>query len=325
VGGTPNPAPNPYIYQVTGAVNIPMQVSPIINAPVPGVYNIRIFDKNNCFVDTSITVLAPPPPVYTVNQTNVLCYGSNTGAINFNVTNANGFTLEYSIDGINFFPTPNFPNLIANTYTIIVRYTLGTAICLTTPVTIIIMQPAAALTASAVVITPVGCQRDPRDPRGEIGIINPQGGTGVYTYSFDGVTFSSVPVGSANTLVMPGTYTLYIKDSNGCVFPMSVTLDPAGAPLTIASSTVYDCSGNATITVNVTNNSGNLAYTYLLDGVPNTPPTSNVFTIAAANITCDPGQWPNSSHTVTVNYEVANDITGMPCVRKTDFPIKINC
>ncbi|MEB3378679.1 T9SS type B sorting domain-containing protein [Flavobacterium psychrophilum] len=327
VGGTPNPAPNPYIYQVTGAVNIPMQVSPIINAPVPGVYNIRIFDKNNCFVDTSITVLAPPPPVYTVNQTNVLCYGSNTGAINFNVTNANGFTLEYSIDGINFFPTPNFPNLIANTYTIIVRYTLGTAICLTTPVTIIIMQPAAALTASAVVITPVGCQRDPRDPRGEIGIINPQGGTGVYTYSFDGVTFFSIPVGQGqpNTLVMPGTYTLYIKDSNGCVFPMSVTLDPAGAPPAIAASTVYDCSGNATITVNVTNNSGNLAYTYLLDGVPNTPPTSNVFTIAAANITCDPGQWPNSSHTVTVNYEVANDITGMPCVRKTDFPIKIYC
>ncbi|ENA1793392.1 T9SS type B sorting domain-containing protein [Flavobacterium psychrophilum] len=327
VGGTPNPAPNPYIYQVTGAVNIPMQVSPIINAPVPGVYNIRIFDKNNCFVDTSITVLAPPPPVYTVNQTNVLCYGSNTGAINFNVTNANGFTLEYSIDGINFFPTPNFPNLIANTYTIIVRYTLGTAICLTTPVTIIIMQPAAALTASAGVITPVGCMRDPTDPRGEIGIINPQGGTGVYTYSFDGVTFFSIPVGQGqpNTLVMPGTYTLYIKDSNGCVFPMSVTLDPAGAPPAIESSTVYDCRGNATITVNVINNPDNIPFTYLLDGVPNTPPTSNVFTIAAANITCDPNWSSYSSHTVTVNYEVANDITGMPCVRKTDFPIKIKC
>ncbi|HGE5774245.1 TPA: T9SS type B sorting domain-containing protein [Flavobacterium psychrophilum] len=325
VGGTPNPAPNPYIYQVTGAVNIPMQVSPIINAPVPGVYNIRIFDKNNCFVDTSITVLAPPPPVYTVNQTNVLCYGSNTGAINFNVTNANGFALEYSIDGINFFPTPNFPNLIAGTYTIIVRYTLGTAICLTTPVTIIIMQPAAALTASAVVIYPVGCLRDPRDPRGQIGIINPQGGTGVYTYSFDGVTFFSGHINSATTLVMPGTYTLYIKDSNGCVFPMSITLDPVGAPPAIESSTVYDCRGNATITVNVINNPDNIPFTYLLDGVPNTPPTSNVFTIAAANITCDPGQWLYSSHTVTVNYEVTNNTTGIPCVIKTDFPIKIKC
>ncbi|HHT8814630.1 TPA: T9SS type B sorting domain-containing protein [Flavobacterium psychrophilum] len=344
VGGTPNPAPNPYIYQVTGAVNIPMQVSPIINAPVPGVYNIRIFDKNNCFVDTSITVLAPPPPVYTVNQTNVLCYGSNTGAINFNVTNANGFTLEYSIDGINFFPTPNFPNLIANTYTIIVRYTLGTAICLTTPVTIIIMQPAAALTADAVLL------EQPCGPsvKGKVSIINPQGGTGVYTYSFDGgVTYT----GLNEAYLLPGSYMVYIKDSNGCVFAMLVSAEEHsydGEVRFSVNSVILGCSGNTEITVDTiipdqpfvgtsedneiatnkiiatdqdqkkssTLRNGLVAFTYLLDGVPNTPPTSNVFTIAAAN--CGP-------HVVTVIYQDIVPTPTIPCVKTVNFPINIEC
>ncbi|ENA1750880.1 T9SS type B sorting domain-containing protein [Flavobacterium psychrophilum] len=344
VGGTPNPAPNPYIYQVTGAVNIPMQVSPIINAPVPGVYNIRIFDKNNCFVDTSITVLAPPPPVYTVNQTNVLCYGSNTGAINFNVTNANGFALEYSIDGINFFPTPNFPNLIAGTYTIIVRYTLGTAICLTTPVTIIIMQPAAALTADVVLLE----QPCPPSGRGKVSIINPQGGTGVYTYSFDGgVTYT----GLNEAYLLEGYYTVYIKDSNGCVFAMLVHVQEhsyIGEIQLSVNSVILGCSGNTEITVDTiipdqpfvgtsedneiatnkiiatdqdqkkssTLRNGLVAFTYLLDGVPNTPPTSNVFTIAAAN--CGP-------HVVTVNYQDILPTPIIACVKTVNFPIIIEC
>ncbi|SNA84107.1 T9SS type B sorting domain-containing protein [Flavobacterium psychrophilum] len=344
VGGTPNPAPNPYIYQVTGAVNIPMQVSPIINAPVPGVYNIRIFDKNNCFVDTSITVLAPPPPVYTVNQTNVLCYGSNTGAINFNVTNANGFALEYSIDGINFFPTPNFPNLIAGTYTIIVRYTLGTAICLTTPVTIIIMQPVAALTADAVLL------EQPCGPsvKGKVSIINPQGGTGVYTYSFDGgVTYT----GLNEAYLLPGSYMVYIKDSNGCVFAMVVHVyehSYYGEVRFSVNSVILGCSGNTEITVDTiipnqpfvgtsedneiatnkiiatdqdqkkssTLRNGLVAFTYLLDGVPNTPPTSNVFTIAAAN--CGP-------HVVTVIYQDIVPTPTIACVKTVNFPINIEC
>ncbi|MFM9988377.1 T9SS type B sorting domain-containing protein [Flavobacterium sp.] len=284
VGGTP-----PYNFNVTGAVTV-TQSSPIISAPVAGTYNIQVVDNNNCTANTSITVALVPPPVYTVTQTNVLCYGSNTGAINFNVTNANGFTLQYSIDGITFFPTPNFPNLVAGTYTIIVRYTLGTAVCLTTPVTITITQPAAALTASAGVSELAGC-----GPLGEgrVRIINPQGGVPAYTYSFDnGATYTGVN----QAYLLPGTYTVYIKDANGCIFPMTVTLDPApAAPTIVVTPPVFACNGNATSTVTVNNNGGSFSYTYLLDGVPNTPPTNNVF----SPVTCGP-------HTVTVNYQATN-------------------
>jgi gliding motility-associated-like protein len=284
VGGTP-----PYNFNVTGAVTV-TQSSPIISAPVAGTYNIQVVDNNNCTANVSITVALVPPPVYTVTQTNVLCYGSNTGAINFNVTNANGFTLQYSIDGITFFPTPNFPNLVAGTYTIIVRYTLGTAVCLTTPVTITITQPAAALTASAGVSELAGC-----GPLGEgrVRIINPQGGVPAYTYSFDnGATYTGVN----QAYLLPGTYTVYIKDANGCIFPMTVTLDPApAAPTIVVTPPVFACNGNATSTVTVNNNGGSFSYTYLLDGVPNTPPTNNVF----SPVTCGP-------HTVTVNYQATN-------------------
>ncbi|WP_238407261.1 hypothetical protein, partial [Flavobacterium psychrophilum] len=70
---------------------------------------------------------------------------------------------------------------------------------------------------------------------------------------------------------------------------MSITLDPPATPPTIAvAPPVFACNGTATTTVNVNNNGGSFAYTYLLDGVLNTPPTSNVFT----PVNCGP-------HTVT--------------------------
>ena len=88
VGGT-----GPFTYFVNSATDF--QGSPIIDVPAPGgVYNIRVVDFNNCeFTLDPITINATPKPVFTVNKTDVLCYGAKSGVITFNVTNANGYTL----------------------------------------------------------------------------------------------------------------------------------------------------------------------------------------------------------------------------------------
>ena len=284
VGGTP-----PYIYQVSTIAGF--QTTPQFEITTAGTYNITVTDFNNCVATTTIVVNQIPPPVFTVSQTNVLCYGNNTGNITFNVTNSNGYTLLFSIDnGVTFTANPVFPNLIAGSYQTVVQYSLGTAICSTIAQPITITEPSTALTASGGVSQLAGC--GPLG-EGEVRITNPQGGIPPYQYSFDnGVTY-----GGANTAFLaPGTYTLYIRDANFCVFPMSVTIDPAPNPPTIVvDSPSFNCNGTATSTVTVNNNGGNFAYTYLLDGVLNTNVPSNIF----LNVPC-------GNHIVKVQYQNLN-------------------
>lgn len=288
VGGTA-----PYIYYVnsTTVFQSTPQIAVTNPLPVGGIYNIVIEDSNNCTATTSIAVAAILPPVYTMSQTDIKCYNDNIGVINFNVTNANGYTLAYSIDnGVTYLSTPTFSNLFAGIYNTIVRYTLGTAVCYGTMQVITITQPSTALTASAGVSELAGC-----GPLGEgkIRITNPQGGTAPYEYSFDNqATWTTVN----DAFMAPGTYTVYIKDANGCIYAMpNIIIDPKPVEPTIdVASPIFNCDGTATSTVTVTNNGGaNYSYQYLLDGVPNTNVPSNIFT----NV-------PSGTHTVSVSYKL---------------------
>lgn len=304
VGGTP-----PYSFVVTGAATF-TQASTVFAVSVPGTYNIQVIDYNNCVANTSITVANIPPPVFTVTSTNILCYGDTTGAINFNVTNANGYTLLYSITGgAPFTASPNFTNLPAGTYSALVQYSLAGSICLTTAQTITITQPGAALTASGGVAA-VACATN--GGNGIVRITNVQGGTPYPGPNFYQYNFGSGWQNLNQANLPPGTYTIYVRDANLCVFPMTVTIDPIPAPPTITvGPPTFTCSGVATSTVTVNNGSSNYAYQYFID-VPLTPPhdpNSNVFT----NVPCGP-------HVVTVNYTLTTPATFSNLLRE-DFGV----
>lgn len=285
VGGTP-----PYYYFVNSTTVF--QSTPIIPVITAGVYNITVVDSNNCTAETSITVDQIAEPVFNVVSTDILCYGDNSGQLSFNLTNANGYTIEYSIDnGITFVSNPTFSNLSAGTYQTIVRYTLGSSICLSTPEDVIVAQPDDAVTASAGVSRLAGC-----GPAGEglLRITNPQGGTFPYEFSFDNqATWTT----TNEAYLLPGTYTLYVRDANGCVFPMTdVTIDPEPvAPTIDIIDPNFNCDGTANSTVTVTNpGTDAFSYTYLLDGVEN-PNTADPTTFL--NVT-------DGSHTVSVTYQL---------------------
>ncbi|MBC7847533.1 MAG: T9SS type B sorting domain-containing protein [Flavobacterium sp.] len=302
VGGTP-----PFIYYVNSTTVFQSTPQIAVTNPLPtgGIYNIVIEDSNNCTVTTSITVAAIPPPVYTMSQTDIKCYNDNTGEINFNVTNANGYTLAYSIDnGITYLPTTTFSNLAAGTYNTIVRYTLGTAVCYGIMQAITIAQPSTALTASAGVSELAGC-----GPSGEgkIRITNPQGGTSPYEYSFDNqATWTTVN----DAYKVPGTYTVYIRDANGCIYAMPniiINQQPI-SPTISASNPVFNCDGSTKSTVTVTTTPNvDYSYVYLLDGVINTNVPSNVF----VNITA-------GNHVISVKY--ISTSAAISCIPQTDFP-----
>lgn len=292
VGGTP-----PYSYFINSTTVF--QTTPVYAVTAPGVYNIQIIDANNCVANTSITVANNPPPAFTVNPTNILCYGSTTGAINFNVTNPNGYTLGYSITGAAPFTTnPNFTNLPAGTYTAVVQYTLSGQTCTTNPQTITITEPGTALTASGGVAA-VACASN--GGNGIVRITNVQGGTpfpgpNPYQYNF-GAGYQN----SNQANLPPGTYTIYVRDANLCEFAMTVTLDPIPPDPTISvGSPVFNCNGTATSTVTVNNGTSNYTYTYSINPplVPAHDPASNVFT----NVPC-------GNSVVTVNYTLVSPPT----------------
>uniref|UniRef100_UPI00142200EE beta strand repeat-containing protein n=1 Tax=Yeosuana marina TaxID=1565536 RepID=UPI00142200EE len=298
VGGTP-----PYNYIINGGS---IETDPVIVVTTPGVYNIIVYDANNCLATTSITIDDNPAPVYTISTTDILCYNDNSGDIQFNVTNANGYTLEYSIDnGITYVSNPVFSNLSPGNYQAIIKYTLGASECFTIPENITINQPDEALTASAGVSELAGC-----GPSGEgkVRITNPQGGTPPYEYSFDN---QATWVTTNESYVLPGTYTLYIRDANGCIYAMpSITLDPEPvAPTINVSDPDFNCDGTAGATVTVTNpGSSSFNYNYLLDGVPN-PNTADPKTFLDVS---------DGSHLITVEY-ILQSVTTYSNLLKEDF------
>lgn len=277
---TPEGGTGPFTYFVNSTTDF--QGSPIIDVATAGVYNIRVVDFNNCeFTLAPISIDATPKPVFTVTKTDVLCYGANSGVINFNVTNANGYTLAYSIDnGTTYVANGTFSSLIPGTYTPILRYSLNGVDCFETQPDIVITEPAEAVTASVGVSELAGCGDVSLGfPKsyGRVRITNPQGGVAPYQYSFDN---QATWITENDAYKAPGTYRLYVRDANGCIFSEEVILEkePEEPVIDVKPQIDFNCDGTATSTVTVQNpTNASYTYEYYLDNVKNTNTPNNVF------------------------------------------------
>jgi gliding motility-associated-like protein/uncharacterized repeat protein (TIGR01451 family) len=266
-GGTP-----PYFYFVNSTTVF--QTVPEIVVTAPGVYNITVIDSNNCEATTSITVDASLAPEFTVDQTDISCAGSLTGSITINVSNTNGNTLMYSIDGgVTFFNSNVFTALAAGDYDVVVQYTFGLDVCLTDPQTITITE-SNPLTGTVTLTTPYTCSTN-----GEITVSGVSGGTPPYTYSIDGLNFQS---GTTFSGLTSGTYTITVQDASGCTFiANSITIDPLNPPSDLTfDHTPLSCPLNTT-TITITGTTGGigvLEYQIIAPASEATPyQTSNVF------------------------------------------------
>jgi gliding motility-associated-like protein len=268
-GGTP-----PYFYFVNSTTVF--QTVPTITVTSPGVYNITVVDSNNCSADTNITVDAAPAPDFNITTTDILCADAgNVGSISINVTNPNGNTLEYSIDGgTTFFSSPVFTGLAAGNYDVVVQYTLGTAVCLTSPQTVTITATD-AIDGTATLTAPYTCTTN-----GTITVSGVTGGTPPYLYSIDGFTFQS---GNTFTGLTDGTYNITIQDASGCTFIAApITIDPLNPPTDLTfSNTPLSCP-SLTSDVTITGTTGGvspLEYQIIAPAASATAyQSSNVFT-----------------------------------------------
>jgi large repetitive protein len=286
-GGYPS-----YTYQVVYNAGAPSTAVSVTGSAftyttaVAGTYQFIIRDSRGCTVNSSIITITPRPnPTATATVTNISCTVAS-GTVTINAGSGTP-PYSYSFNSSAFTNASTYSGLAAGTYNYVVR---DSKQCLFNG-TVTITQPSTVFSASAGV-SELAC--DNNGGNGKVRITNPQNGLFPYQYNFGG-GYQSLNEAS----LPPGTYTISIKDANGCVYTTSVTIDPIPPAPTITLGTpVYNCNGTSSSTVTVNAGVVNYNYSYFIDNVLNTNNPPNVFT----NVSCGP-------HNINVKYQIANPPT----------------
>ncbi|MCG8859095.1 T9SS type B sorting domain-containing protein [Tenacibaculum finnmarkense] len=156
--------------------------------------------------------------------------------------------------------------------------------------------------------------------KGGIDFVNPNGGTGVYTFSYKldtaPVTAFMPVVGNQQLGLDAGTYNIKVKDVNNCEITLNdVTINPLPTAPTLTESVAYNCDGKGTITVLPSNS----AYTYTLDDTAKTSNATGIFAdLDAGSYTVSVGY--GSDCFTDIDVIVANDKKFGASVTKTVNP-----
>ena len=280
---------SPYQYSLNGGA---FQVSGTFENLTSGNYTVTVRDSNGCTFPVAVTITQPLVALggSIVSQANVSCFNGNDGSVTV-AGNDGTSPYQYSIDGVTFQVSGTFENLTSGNYTVTVRDSNG---C-TFPVAVTITQPAAALGGGITSQTNVSCFG------GNDGSVTVAGsnGTAPYQYSTDGVTFQDS--GTFENLTS-GSYTVTVRDANGCTFPVAVTITQPAAALggSIASQTNVSCFGGNNGSVTVAGSNGTAPYQYSIDGM-NFQGSGTFDNLAAGNYNITVRDAPGCTSNVSVN------------------------
>lgn len=255
----------PYIFtwQGTGITSANEHNDVLTDMPA-GNYFVEIVDNNGCTYNDMVTI--NQPEVLDVKETivDVKCNGASTGSISLTVTGGDGnYTYSWSGDKGYTATSKDILNLQAGFYTVVV--TDGSNATFTRKYEV---KEPAALTAevnTSSSILSVGCYGD---KSGAIKSIF-KGGTEPYSVTWNGPDIPAViPDSSYVSALGAGTYTIALKDANGCTASV-VTQEIAGPSAAIkiegdiSELNCYDGNDGA-ITLTVTG--GTAPYTYSWTG-----------------------------------------------------------
>lgn len=213
----------------------------------PGSYTFIVVDANNCIATSNaVTVTVAPDVTFTTTVVNPTCSNSSDGSITYLITNSLGYTLQFQLLDANgsLISTNNsgiFTGLVAGNYSVILVQNQGSTSCSFTN-TFTLTSPS-NLVAQAGITQNFTCISG----SGSIGIIpgSLSGGVAPYQFSLDGVTFTN---DGTFTNLAAGTYTIIIKDANGCLFSTNPVLLQAPNAITDITFASNPLSCNATTT-----------------------------------------------------------------------------
>lgn len=214
----------------------------------PATYTIVVSDTAGCQANNSVTI-NQPDEISILHQTVNAACGQSNGQIVLSVSGGTG-TYQYSIDSVNFQSSPNFNNLVAGTYQIVVKDANS---CVVT--TTISVDNLLAPSIADVAITNLHCYHD---GGGEISV-SANGGSGDLTYSIDnGNTFQLTGL---FTGLPANTYSVIVSDINNCIADTVITLTEPDEILAAVASITANCNqSNGILTVNASGGTGALTY-----------------------------------------------------------------
>ncbi len=211
----------------------------------------HVTDAEACVFDTVFTLYQPTRVSATFALTNVTCNGLANGRI---VITATGGTPSYiyKVDAGTFSSSATITGLSATTHTLYVRDANG---CLHTD-TFTITEPSPLIVDSINKLMP-SCYL------GSNGALNifASGGTAGYTYAINSGSYST----SHNfTGLTSASYTLHVKDANGCITDTLVTL-PQPTPIVPAVVVINStCSTLANGTATLSATGGTPGYSFAI-------------------------------------------------------------
>lgn len=247
-----------------------------------GNYAVEIFD-GSCAISKSTTVTEPEViKIDSVTTTNVLCGGAADGGITAYASGGTG-TLTYSLyDNASVLLQTNtngiFTGLAGGTYRVEVGDANSCPVAISAP--IVLTEPVAV--SFTYVATNIVCNGDANGKIAITGI----GGNGTYFYSVNSGAFVAMAHTTTDTIknLLGGTYTIVVRDGNGCASaPQSITIIESPVLTITLAGTNITCNGAANGTITATALGGNaLSYEYRIDG--GAWQASNTFTVAAAGV-----------------------------------------
>lgn len=227
--------------------------SGVFTALPPGIYTVVFVDANGCTDQDQITINEPTQVDFTPTTEDVSCFGSTDGSISISPSGG-ASPYQYSIDnGVTWSLLPDFTNLAAGNYDILVQDDAG---CLSGVQTEVINEPTQIqLTVNT---TDESCYNT---CDGSVSFV-PSGGSGSYQYTING---SLVTANESD--LCGGTYNYTVADDSGCSLNGTFEVIPA-VQITIDDLIVTDddCEQNCVGMIQVSSSS---AATYTLNGMTN--------------------------------------------------------
>jgi gliding motility-associated-like protein len=294
-GGTPS-----YTYSWTPSGGTTAGVS---NLGI-GSNTVLVTDNKNCTVTAiaNITTAGGPTPSV-VSQTNVNCFGANTGTATISASGGTGpFSYTWSPGNLN---GTTQTSLSAGIYTINVT---DANLCAGSG-TLSITQPTAAL--SGVISNTIAGSCGSNNGSATV---TASGGTPSYTYNWSPNGGSTPSVSNLSS----GTNSVTITDGKGCSTTVTLSLNSIGGPtLSVSSQTNVNCFGatTGTATVNASGGTGPYSYTWTpgsLVGASQTSLGAGVYTITIKdnNLCTGSGTIAITQPTSAVSAALANTPTG---------------
>ncbi|TAE26155.1 MAG: hypothetical protein EAZ91_17880 [Cytophagales bacterium] len=295
----------PYRFAWTTLAGTPVATTEDLSNVRAGAYVVTVTDLNNCPASMTVSIGQPSALSLTLLGTNNLCPSDLTGAINLTVTGGMPFTTgtPYTYLWNNSFTDRNIGDLMPGSYSVVVTDANG---CTATGSTSLTAPPALVATFSTTNVSCAGGRNGAID-------LTVTGGVAPYSYTWvDGYDIIG-PFTQDRTNLSANTYTVTVRDQNGCRTDVVITITQPTALSLSGSTTAVSCNGGNTGSLSVTALGGTPTYAYrwnTRDGGPGgTSPTLTAQPAGIYTLTATDANQCSSVLTLTVAQPPALSVT----------------